>query len=331
VTGDVPPRPSIELPCTGGAGPIELASAPHCGSLDLVVANDTVYWTEKATGMLKSVPACGGTVTALEVELTAPGPLAVDDTSIYWVDGKAIKKRPLASGTPTIFVPATNDTEHFGDENDINALLLHDDTLFFGRYRYALRVPTAGGTPTVIGFSPEDDRGRPGAFALDATHLYQTEIYHYAISREKLDGSQVGLLKTGVTDRLAPDRIAVSQDFLVFDALAVVNGQVIWAKNNVLAAKPVDAVETDSFLPLAIVSTAIRMSGFVVSGNAIYLGAGDTVQKVPLSTAVPFDADGGVPEPVLIATAQPTPSQFAANAANIYWRTSDCKIMRMAQ
>jgi hypothetical protein len=334
VTGDVPPRPSIVLPCTDGGAPTQLVNAPGCGNLHLAVANATVYWTEEDTGTLKSIPACGGTITTFEQELSSPGPIAVDGKWIFWVNGrKTLMRRPVAAGGSTIFVPATNDTEHFGDENEINALLVHDGTLFFGRYRYALRMPTSGGTPQVIGFSPEDDRGRPGAFALDDTHLYQTEIYHYAISRETLDGSQVGLLKTGVTDRLAPDRIAVSQDFLVLDAIAIADDQVIWAKGNVINAKPVGALEGDAFLSIAAVSTSTRISGFVVSGatNTIYLGAGDAVHTVPLSKAIPFATDTEVPTPTMLATGQPGAGQFAADANNIYWRTSDCRIMRLAK
>jgi len=64
--------------------------------------------------------------------------------------------------------------------------------------------------------SPTSDMGQPGAFALDATHLYQTELNHQAISRETLDGTQDGLLEDGATRVvLAPDRIAVSQGGLV--------------------------------------------------------------------------------------------------------------------
>jgi hypothetical protein len=47
------------------------------------------------------------------------------------------------------------------------------------------------------------------------------------------------------------------------------------------------------------------------------------------------DADaadaGGLATPVIIATDQQSPSQFAADATNIYWRTTDCKIMKLAK
>jgi hypothetical protein len=344
VDGDLPPRPTAALTCADAGAPTQLASAPDCGGMNLVVANDTVYWTEKAGGTVKSVPTCGGPITTLASGQTSPGALAVDATWIFWVNGKTIMRKALAGGTPTIFVAATTDTEVFGDENDINALLVHDGTLFFGRYIYAVGIPTSGGMRTVLGASPDADRGRPGAFAIDATHLYQTELSHGAISRESLDGKQMGLLKDGVSraDK-APDRIAVSQDPMVTDAIAVVDGDVLWATKNKIASKPVGALEGETFDPLAELDLPARVvggppdpkvTGFVVSGGSIYLGESphDNIQKVPFSTPVPFQADAGAgPVPTVIATGQMAPSQLAADAVNIYWRTADCKIMKLAK
>jgi hypothetical protein len=40
---------------------------------------------------------------------------------------------------------------------------------------------------------------------------------------------------------------------------------------------------------------------------------------------------GDLATPVVIATDQQSPSQFAADATNIYWRTADCKIMKLTK
>jgi hypothetical protein len=335
VTGDVPPRPLVAPSCADAGAPVQLASAPGCGSLNLVVAKDTVYWTEKANGTLKSIPTCGGAITTIATAQPSPGPLAVDAASIFWVNSqRTIMKKALAGGNPTSFVAATTETEKTGFENEIDALLVDHGILFFGHSSSAMKVPTDGSAaPKTIGFSPVTYRGRPGAFAIDETHLYQTEIDHVSISREALDGNQNGLVVDGMGTRqsLLVDRIAVSQTFLVVDAIDVVNGQVIWAKSNLIYAKPVGKLEGDSFLPIARTSTATSVTGFVVSEDTIYLGQNDDIQKVPLSVALPPDADAGVPEPAVIASDQPAPSQFAADAVNIYWRTADCKIMKLTK
>jgi hypothetical protein len=106
-----------------------------------------------------------------------------------------------------------------------------------------------------------------------------------------------------------------------------------WAKSNVINAKPVGALENDGFLSIAEVPTSerIAISGFVASGDTLYLGFADTIQRVPLSMAVPFATDAVVPEPTVIARDQPAAGQFAADANNVYWRTSDCRIMRLAK
>ncbi len=171
-----------------------------------------------------------------------PGPLAVDETSIFWVEaGKQIMTKARGdTAPPTVLVePGTAMT---GNENAINALLVSIDTLFFGRFTSALKVPTTGGTPILIGQSPAPDDGQPAAFAIDATHLYQTELGHNAISRETFDGKQGAAL--------APDRIAVSQSELRTDVIAVVNGNVIWANFNVIEYKAVDAGERDPSFPI---------------------------------------------------------------------------------
>jgi len=186
--------------------PVQLVSDPGCGSINLVVLDGTLYWTEKAKGTVNSMPVAGGAVTALASNQAMPGPVTVDETAIYWgTDGdKTVMKRPLPEGTEGIFATAGADA--------VNALLVDSGTLYIGRGLTAESVATSGGTPTMLMTSPTSDMGQPGAFALDATHLYQTELNHQAISRETLDGTQDGLLEDGATRVvLAPDRIAVSQ------------------------------------------------------------------------------------------------------------------------
>lgn len=334
-------------------------SAPGCGtdpgSIDFVVADGTLFWTDKFAGTVNSVPTMGGSKTVIATGQALPGPLAVDETSIFWVEAGKQRIMTKARGdtaAPTVLVePGT--AAMTGNENAINALLVSDGTLFFGRFTSALKVPTTGGTPIAIGQSPAPDDGQPAAFAIDATHLYQTELAHNAISRETLDGKQGAAL--------APDRIAVSQSELLTDAIAVVNGNVIWANFNVIEYKSVDAGERDPSFPIVLApnsgTSPPTITGFVISDGVVYFGESafnkvEVVAKVPLSTppqpaftdagamdaaaadvaVVDAAADtGDLATPVIIATDQQSPSQFAADATNIYWRTADCKIMKLAK
>ena len=301
---------------------VQLVSDPGCGSINLVVVGGTLYWTEKTKGTVNSVSVTGGAPHVLATGQAMPGPLAADQSAVYWGNAgdKTVMKQPLPTGAASVFVPANGDV--------VNALLVDSGVLYIGRGYSAQKVATSGGTPTTLMTSPTSDLGLPGAFALDATHLYQTEISHQAISRETLDGMQNGLTGDGVTRvALAPDRLAVSVGELVTDAIAVQSGNVIWVDGSKIEYKGVDVGEHGSLAVLANDAGFNPISGFVVSGNQVYLGesSDNDIQVAPLSFGA-MAADATV-----IATGQTNPAQFAADATNIYWRTDDCKIMKLAK
>jgi hypothetical protein len=304
---------------SGGASAtsaVQLVSDPGCGSINLVVLGGTLYWTEKTKGTVNSISVTGGAPNVLATGQAMPGPLAVDQTAVYWGNAgdKTVMKRALPTGAASVFVAANDDV--------VNALLVDNGVLYVGRGYSAQKVATSGGTPTTLMTSPTSDLGLPGAFALDATHLYQTEISHQAISRETLDGTQNGLTGDGVTRvALAPDRLAVSVGELVTDAIAVQGGNVIWVDGGKIEYKGVDAGEHGSLAVLANDAGFNPNSGFVVSGNQIY----NNIETAPLSFGA-MAADATV-----IAAGQTNPAQFAADASNIYWRTDDCKIMKLAK
>jgi hypothetical protein len=322
VDDNIPPRPSV-----GSSSAIQLVNAPGCGSLDLAVRDDTLFWTDKAKGTVKSIPTAGGATTTLASNQMMPGPIVADAVAAYWVanNAKVIATKPRVGGSVKVLVAASATPEIFGDENDINALLVNDGTLYFSRFTFALKIPTAGGVmPTVIGHSPETDLGRPGAFALDSAHLYQTEIFHRAVSRETVDGMQVGLLEDGMTKHpFAPDRIAVSQGSLLVDAIAVWNGNVIWANGPTILSKPVGESEHAAAVGVTSTNHGDDVTGFVVSDGVVYFGesGGNTIQKAPLS--------GG--QPTVFAANQLNARRFAADATSIYWLADDCAIMKLAK
>jgi hypothetical protein len=361
VDDNIPPRPSIVAPVTdGGAGSsggadssggddssagddggtcegtdggvVVLARASRCAGMKLVVFAGKLYWTEEDTGLVRSVPTSCGRPTTIAASQTFPRALAVDETSIYWVVGDdpdpskthdTIMKRDLTGGTPSVFVPAENDPNPLGGANAVNALLAANGWLYFARYIYTYKTPIDVAAPIPIGASPPDDLGQPGAFALGGAYLYQVELSHNAISRERVDGTQVGMLQDGSTANLAPDRIAVSElPNLVTDAVAVVDDHVAWARDSSIWRKAGNLLWTD---PKVLVATSLglqnRITGFVVSDYIVFFGAynDSTVQTVGF-----YD---GTPQ--VIATDQPAPSQFAADDQNVYWRTSDCRIMKL--
>jgi hypothetical protein len=331
VNDDIPARPTGSNSTDYVAPGLEqLASSPGCGSINLVVTNGTLYWTEKATGTVRSVSVLGGPTRTIATAQRAPGPIAVDATTIYWVEtgSKSIVSKPITGGSISTIVIATVTPEVFGDENDINALLAADGNLFFGRFNTVIKM--LGGPTRPIMISPMQDLGKPGAFALDSARLYQVEMGHSDVSRELIDGNQVGLLEDFKTKQpLAPDRIQVSLDRLLTDAISVLDGNVIWARDKFIQTTSVDSTELAMPFTIATSVGLNPITGFVVSGKTIYFGeaSDDNVEKVSFRS----DAEAGVPEVKIVAAKQPSPSQFAADDTNVYWRTGDCRIMKLAK
>jgi len=355
VDDNIPPRPKIDASVPDGGddvpsaddggsgcgddagtdgGAVLLAKTSSCDGLKLVVSGCTLYWTEEDTGLVKSVPTGGGPVTTIASGQLFPRALAVDGTSIFWVVGDSgehskthdtIMKRALAGGPSSVFIPPEHNPDPLGGENAVNAMLAANGWLYFARYIYTYKTPSDGDVPTPIGASPPNDLGQPGAFALGGAYLYQVELMHNGVSRERIDGNQVGLLEDGTsTAMLAPDRIAVSQlPNLVTDAIAVVDDHVAWAMNTSIWRKAGNTLWRD---PKTLVADSLggnMITGFVATDAVIFFGeySADTVQTVGFY--------GGTPK--IVATGQAAPSQFAADANNVYWRTSDCNIMKLAK
>jgi hypothetical protein len=312
--------------------PTQLASEPGCGSIKMVVANGAVYWTEMTTGTVNTIPVAGGTKTVIATAQTSPGPIAADATGVFWANGDAtIMKQPLPTGTAATFIAGGGVD---GGLDEVNALLVNAGTLYMGRGIMALSVATSGGTPKILSRSAE--QGYPSALAVDSTYLYQTESQHSAITRETLDGKQAGKITDGTIVDLSPDRIAVSQGGLLDDTIALVSSKLVWADNYSLLSVGATELEAKDFFGIATTAGFNAVSGFVISGNTIYLGEEDasnaSIQKIALAFTAP--AMGQMPPsatPIPMNSVQMNPSQFAADATNIYWRTKDCKIMKLAK
>jgi hypothetical protein len=334
---------------SGGAGtgalatPTTLVTATGCEDIRMTLVGSTIYYTDKNKGTVSSISTAGGTPMVLATAQKSPGAIAADATAVFYAvngttpaDHGVMKIALPAAGAPVTFIASESKTESaLKNENLVNALLLSGGTLYIGRYTDALKVSATAAAPataTLIGRSPPDDNGKPAAFAVDATHLYQTEIDHLAVSRQKTDGTQNGLLGDKVTRVMyAPDRIAVSQGSLALDAIALGGGSVVWANNTNIVTKAVGQAEDAPIVNIATSNGYNTITGFVISGSTLYLGESldNKVEKVAFP-AVAATVTAPV-EATVIATNQMSPGQFLADATNIYWRTSDCKIVKLAK
>ncbi len=330
--------------CVGGAcqpTPVQMAAMPGCGVAHLVVGGPTLYWTERATGVVKSLATTnpGGTPTLVAQAQAMPGVLAVDDTNVYWTDDGdlSLAKAPIAGGAPTPLptAPAL-----------VSGMVANGGTLYYGAGASTYALPPGSTTPKTLMTFAACKPSRTGAIALDVDHLYQTDYVNLFLSRELIDGTQA-VNDTCPTDAAVPPQIAApttishSQGELFQGALDVVDGELVWADNSNLYGKPVTGTTMTGAPTLATTANAGVVTGFVVSGSNIYLGesgqyagTGDDVEIAPLDPG-----DAGTEIATIMTTASGAVSQFAADATHVYWvvtssvdgGAADCAIMSLAK
>jgi hypothetical protein len=323
------------------AKPVQVATMPGCGVAHLVVGGPTLYWTERATGVVKSLATTnpGGTPTLVAQGQSMPGALAVDDTNVYWTnDGDfSLAKAPTAGGaaTPLPTAPAL-----------VSGMVANAGTLYYGAGASTYALTPASATPKTLMTFAACKLSHTGAIALDVDHLYQTDYLNLFLSRERIDGTQA-INDPCPTDAAAPPQIAApttishSQGELFQGALDVVGGEVVWADNSNLYGKPVDGTTATGAPTLATTANAGIVTGFVVRGPNIYLGesganegTGDTVEVAPLD---PGDAGTGIA--TIVATTSGAVNELAADATHVYWVVTssvdggdaNCAIMSLAE
>ena len=356
------------MTCIEGAclpAPVILARAPGCGAARLALAGANVYWTERATGLVKTlaIASPGGTPTTVATNQALPGPIAADDVAVYWSNtgGVALMTAPLASGAdggapsdggadggvaePLLSAPAV-----------IKGVLANGGFVYYSSGPSAFRVARAGGASTTLATFAVCRASQPVALALDATHVYQTDSISQFVSRELNDGTQLAndpcaAADAGAPQIAVPDTITHSQGELFLDALYVTDGEavtgveVVWTDRATIYAKAV--MGTTSSRDVATSAGSNAITGFVVSGTSVYFGesgdpsggpTSDTIQSAPLG---PSEAGTDTLPGTVIAVSQPGASSFAADAARVYWTThtpsatagapDDCAIVSLAK
>jgi hypothetical protein len=331
-----------------------LARARGAGGAQLALSAGTIYWTEGATGRVMSLPVTspGGTPTVVADDQQLPTLISADDTAVYWTNegDLSIMRAPLA-GTPDAgaAVDAGVPAPLLVAPAIVNGLLASAGTLYYAAGPSTFKVAGTGGAPTTLATFAACRPTQPAGLALDTDHLYQTDFLQQFLSRERIDGTQLGKDPCAAADAGAPqvpvpDTISHSQGELLFDALAVVDGQIVWADFANITAKPVDGTTATSGHRITSTVGGNAVTGFVVSDGNVYIGegdgsgnpGGDAIEVAPLDPG-----EGGSNEAQVLAVGQPNPARFVADATHIYFVTcapsatpgldDDCAIMSLAK
>jgi hypothetical protein len=279
--------------CSAGVcQPVAVAVATGEDSPVGITASDShVYWTVIGNGggpgSVMRAPVGGGPPTALATDQTSPDAIAIDATSVYFVDnGVGVMSVPLAGGTVTVLAsgpygaafgglvvdPAT---VYWADQggalltvpigggpvttlvpataHQLGALAIDATSLYWtieGMHAdngSVMKMPLAGGPATAL----VTMLASPQAIAVDGASVYFNDYTSGTVSRVPLGGGAVAILASGQT---VPDGIAVDARF------------VYWADD----ANTVMAVPIGGGQAIALASGVPDTVGVALSRNCVY-------------------------------------------------------------
>jgi hypothetical protein len=95
------PMSVLSVPSAAPASSVSVVAPSIAGLSDIAADNSHVYIATSASGQITSVPVTGGSGTALAATTGSVAELALNGSTLYWLDGAGISNVPTAGGTTT--------------------------------------------------------------------------------------------------------------------------------------------------------------------------------------------------------------------------------------
>jgi hypothetical protein len=294
-------------------GPLATALLVHAG---------TVYWIGASTPeQCEDAGICAGGVGTTIMSATAGSP------------PKTLLSMSMDPGPSPI--SATNSLDSIempGQSPPILAIALSPDggTLYFAAGTRLYSIPSnGGGSVTYVGYTEGPEHAEPTAIAADDSYLYC--LGNVAGNVEILS---LGMMcdPDAAANELCPVRISESQADLVYDSIFIRGDSLYWGDGPSVRMGSVKAALAGNLsgydFPNTVEETGI--TGFAVGTENAYFGepGADNAGTIEKGAAPPFDGD--VPNAVVIARGQPSPTSFALDGTRVYWTTSRCDIDTIA-
>jgi hypothetical protein len=242
---------------------------------------------------------CGATVisvTPLPNPLVPYQQMAVDATSVYWIDTSGVRKAPVGGGTAV--------TLAVGPPSQTGYMAIDSTSVYWTVADSVLKVPLDGALPPNPPYTTiAAGQSRPQGIALDAANVYWVNSGNYGAS----DGSVVEMpLSGGVPVTLASGRNAPG-------ALILAASRLVWTE-----AGGLWTVGLSGGTPTSIASPSPGGFGMLAfDGTDVYWtnadGTGGTIQKVPLS--------GGAQVTLAPTGSVSWPTGIAVDSTAVYWAT----------
>lgn len=180
------------------------------GYLDIATDGIFVYMQGATQEGISRIPVTGGPVVGLGGGFGPPGPLAIDDTNVYWISHEdTIKSVPKAGGSTAILSTGLPLAFSYLAADGVN--------VYFSDYSGSInKMPVSGGTISQLATC---DPASWNVVALDRDNVYaicQTEV----VAAPKAGGAEMLILRGLESDVFFPNGIAADDSAVYFTAVA---------------------------------------------------------------------------------------------------------------
>lgn len=285
------------------AAPAWVLASGQGGPIAIAVDDTSIYWVNNHGGQVMKMDKAGGTPVTLASGQTGAYAIAVDGQYVYWTTQDSVMKLPLGGGTPV--------TVATGQTNPI-ALAVDATNIYWTAFGTdagmfdgkVLKAPIAGGPPVVLA----SNQGGPFGIAVDATYVYWCH--------DDLDSSVMRVpIAGGSPSEVSfpgpyPTRIALNgSDIYWTDSPYRMNGKVL---EQSAAGGAATTLASGFPTPWAIVT----------DGKAVYWTNRGTMTStgglVPdTGSVMGVFTSGG--QPFTLAATQNGPGGIAVDENNVYW------------
>jgi hypothetical protein len=213
--------------------------------------------------------------------------VAVDDTSVYWVDSWNVMRVGLEGGEPQLLAK---------NQDGPHRIVAYGAEVYWTNHGWT--GPDAGSLMA----SPKGGGG-PGTKVWNLhkpTHLAVDATGQYWVSRadQTIESSPRGVLASGQAD---------------VSSIAVDGTSVYWSKRDGTVMK----VGVHGGTPITLASGQASANAIAVDGTSVYWTSNEgTVMKVGV--------EGG--SPIMLASEQSSPSAIAVDATHVYWTNDGLRL-----
>jgi hypothetical protein len=312
----------------------------------LVVDSGKIYWSDPGHGTIMSRATTGGPSSVLAMNEAAPTLLVVRSGTVYWIDtgNNTIRAVVSGGGSPKTLVamaPGLPDGGLlFANDAGIHGIALSPDgeTLYFSAGADVYKMPAAGGEVVELGYSEGPRHGAPAALAVDTRYVYYPTAVNGTVEMMSLTTPCDLAAATGPAPS-CPIRMGKIISGIL-DVIVARGDHVYWGTSQSVRMASISAREDGGISVNAgsdyppTVDTG-QVTGFAIGDAYGYFGEFPVyggkpedgfIEKAPSPPYPPTSMANAL----VIARNQPMPTSFALDGTNVYWTTSRCDIMTLA-